>query len=97
MDIENATYVEIDSYPVLEVMLNGIQTWIPLEQKMLLVESGIIFVGEAVDTEAEFDGKRFRGCTNDPQVFALWQRFVDDCNNLRFEPGPLSDADGSQT
>jgi hypothetical protein len=91
MKIENLEYVEIDNYPGLHVTLDSIRTDIPLEQKMLLVEQGIIFVGQhgrRIGCEATYQGQRMVGFTDDPGVLRLWQRFRDDCNDLSWEPGP---------
>lgn len=75
--ITNEKIVIRDRYPSLKVTLDGQTTLIPIEQKPTLINNGIVFLGDVFEgkTSVQFEGMTFDGFTDDPNLFALYQRF----------------------
>jgi hypothetical protein len=92
MQIRNPRYVSDQGYPVLEVEIEGRLARIPLEQKPIAYEAGIIFVGsefESILPAIVFNSLTLRGCTNDPEILRLYDEFGQAVEEGRFEPGPV--------
>ena len=76
--ITNEKIVIHDGYPLLEVTLDGKIARIKAEQKPTLVKKGIIFIGTSFRgrTEVQFEERTLNGFSDDPNLFALYQRFL---------------------
>lgn len=88
--------------PVLELQMNGHPAYIRSSQKTALTDRGIVAGVVFLDSERagqlpniyihgdfspEYEGLDLVGCTDDPQVFALYQTMCKAIRTDRWQPG----------
>lgn len=92
MKITNVQYRRIDGYPVLELLIDGKQVRIMLEEKPSLHQAGLVFLGadwEGVVPDIEFRGTTLRGFVQDPEILKLYDDFGKAVSSGNFRVGAI--------
>ena len=103
MKIDNPRYVRDGVHPELHFTLEGRPVVLTPDAKPTLHEAGAVYVGEDLGLPELTVGlgpgggtTKVGGCTRDPGVFALYDRFLRDCADGTFRPGPAPRPAGAQ-
>jgi hypothetical protein len=93
MQITDVEYYQNEGYPLMRAKIDGQETVINAEQKLTLIENGIVSCGASMADKfsVEFNGQRFRGCTDDPEVVKAVMTFGNAVRTGTFKPGRIED------
>ncbi|NHC36898.1 hypothetical protein [Scytonema millei] len=92
MRIENPRYVLNQGHPELHFELLGRTAQLSTETKPTLNKAGIVSLGSDFDDlvpPIELNGTVLRGCTNNPEIFRLYDQFGHAVMNRTFKPGAI--------
>jgi hypothetical protein len=90
MKIEDIEYFSQEGYSLMRATIDGEKTIIGTEQKRTLIQNGIVCTGLEDSFSVEFQGRVFRGCTDDPAVYKAVMAFGNAVRTGTFKPGRVS-------
>jgi hypothetical protein len=91
MEVKNPWYELDQGHPTLAMEIEGKKALVHREMKPGMVRHGVVFLGpnfSNADFDAEIQGERWTGCTNDRDVFRLAVAFGLEVYYGRFKVGP---------